>query len=464
MWPSKSISFILVLFLTLSSLAAQQLRPSVDWAVFDYDAENVYLEIYYSFLQSDLCFEKAGDQLHGLTLGQFLVNRGEETVVSHAWKSETFVADSAALKQSKSIIDRIGLAVPIGEYRCQFFIQDLVHPQNSDTVSWAIDLSRPAAGVAHFSDIQLASTIRRAGDADKSSPFYKNSLFVEPNPTAMFSYEHPALFFYVEAYDLPVDRLPEGYLLKYYVINSDGAIPDGVKAKVVKKKQALTSSVEFGMLNVGNLKTGAYTFKVEIQDTERQLIAEQSKKFYVLQKEDLQNQQAVRQNTPYESSVFVSMDSADVEKEFLMVFYLLSKEEQTIHKELHDLQAKRHFLYNFWKNKYPDINVNVNPMRAEYYRRARHADDRFAAFKLEGWLTERGRVYMVYGEPDDVDRHPNEPNTYDHEIWFYNSLQNGVRFVFVDYEGHGNYRLIHSDLLGEIQDRNYKQLLIKAGF
>ena len=461
---SKIIFFTCCLFLNISLAGAQQLRTIVDWAIFDYDAENVYVELYYSFMQADLHYEQAEDSLRGLTLGQVAFMQGDNVVVSNAWKSEMLIADSTVLQQSKDIIDRVAVMVPFGDYTCQLVIKDLVHIENVDTVTWALNISAPKLDETRMSDIEVASSIRRAEEEDKSSPFYKNSLIVEPNPALLYSYEHPALFFYTEAYNLPVESLPQGYRVKYYVVDSDGTIPDGVTPKAVKKKKALQSSVEFGMLNVGNLATGAYTFKVELQNTELLTIAEQSKKIYVLQKEDAQKQQATQQGTPYESSLFVIMDSSAVEKEYLMVFYLLSKEEQVVHKEIVGMEQRRHFLYNFWNNKYPETNVNDNPMRTEYFRRARAADDRFAAFKLEGWLTDRGRVSMVYGEPDDIDRHPNEPNKYEYEIWFYNSLQSGASFVFVDFEGHGNYRLIHSNLLGEIQDYNYSQTLKKTGF
>lgn len=463
---SRFVSYVTILCLlpAFSIIQAQQLRTSVDWAVFDYDADNVVVEVYYSFLQADLNFQQTDDQLHALTLAQINVLKGDEVLFLNAWKNETTVADSIELQQPKDIVDRIAFQIPSGEYTCRFVLKDLLQPENVDTLTWTLNAAAAKADAPHLSEIQLASSIRRAAADEESSPFYKNSLIVEPNPSLLYSYERPALFFYAEAYQLPVQKLPNGYRLKYYVLNADGNIPDSLSAKVMKKKKVFLSNVEFGMMNVGKLKTGAYTFHVELQNDSLRTLAEKSKKFYVLQKEELQKQQTAMKNSPYESSVFTSMDSTDIEKEFLMVFYLLSTEEQIIHKEIADLEGKRHFLYNFWRNKYPDVNVNENPMRQEYYRRMRAADDRFSTLKMGGWITDRGRVFMVYGEPDDIERHPNEANTYDYEIWFYNSLQSGVRFVFADFEGYRNYRLIHSDLLGEIQDANFRQQLIKAGY
>ncbi len=454
-----SFAMFLLFFVLLSGLTpAQQLRTSVDWAVFDYDDDHAFVEVYYSFLQSDLNFEAKDGKLHGLTLGRVDLLRGGDIVQSNAWKTETFVADSAELQTSKKLVDRVGLKVPAGDYNFVFVLKDLIKPENVDSVSWQLAIETPEPGEMHLSEIELASSIRRAGE-DKSSPFYKNSLIVEPNPSLLYSYESPALFFYLEAYNLPRGELPNGYRLKYYVVDANDNIPQDLPPKVVKKKTVLNPSVEIGMLNVGQLESGSYTFKVEIQNDDLQTIVSQQKKFYILQKKDLQKQEQMTKSIPYESSVFAAMDSVDVEKEFLMVFYLLSSEEQIIHKQINGLDAKRHFLYNFWQNKNPGVNVNQNPMRLEFRRRAQVADERYTSFKLPGWLSDRGRVYMVYGEPDDIERYPNEPNTFPYEVWFYNNLQGGVRFIFADLEGRSRYQLIHSDLLGEIKDPNYKQTL-----
>ena len=78
---------------------------------------------------------------------------------------------------------------------------------------------------------------------------------------------------------------------------------------------------------------------------------------------------------------------------------------------------------------------------------------------MPGWLTDRGRVLMVYGEPDDVERYINQPNQHPYEVWFYNQRQGGVKFIFADLEGHKNYRLIHSELDGEVYDPNYREIL-----
>jgi hypothetical protein len=70
-----------------------------------------------------------------------------------------------------------------------------------------------------------------------------------------------------------------------------------------------------------------------------------------------------------------------------------------------------------------------------------------------------GRVYITYGEPDDIERHPSSQETKPWEQWNYHNLEGGVYFIFVDQDGYGAYRLVHSDKKGEISHPEWEQLL-----
>lgn len=453
-----TIRFLLILTLSFAGLAmSQKLRPSVDWASYEYDQNNAYVQVYYSFLMSDLRFEEKDGQLKGLTFGRIRLFSDGKMVKEFAWKSETAAQSQSADDLQKSIIDQVSLVAPYGQYEGEFVLKDLNRPDNMDSLRFELSIPMPQRNQVRLSEIELAGAISQG--IDVKSPFLKNGLLVEPNPSLVYSFEKPALFFYVEAYSLPAADLAEGYRLVYFIKKADGSDVAQVSPKSLLKKKVVDPSVEFGMLNVGKLETDNYFLNIEIQKLNGERVAAQSKKFYVIQRQV----QPVVSMMPFEDSIFASMDSAQVDLEFQMIFYLLSKEEQQIHKQILDLNSKRQFVYNVWHNKYPQDSVNDNPVRAEYYRRYTFANENFRAFKIDGWKTDRGRVYMLYGPPDDIDRKPNERDVRPYEVWFYNKLQNGVKFIFGDLEGIRNYRLVHSDLFGEIQDLNYMNVL-RDGF
>lgn len=77
----------------------------------------------------------------------------------------------------------------------------------------------------------------------------------------------------------------------------------------------------------------------------------------------------------------------------------------------------------------------------------------------EGYQTDRGRVYLIYGEPDQRDFFSSERSTKPYEVWFYNSIENGVYFYFGDVTGFGNFELLHSTKRGEVRDDTWQRRL-----
>jgi GWxTD domain-containing protein len=454
---------LLFLMLYLCSIThARQIRMNVDWALFDFDEANVYLEIYYSFLQSDLTFFKDGDIYSGQTMGRFQLFSDETLFKEFIWKNQSAIQDTSELRLNKDIIDKVAFSIPSGTYQCKFCIYDIKDAASADSFSWNLDAFAPNKDKTYLSEIQLARSIKYSPN-DNSSPFYKNQLIVQPNPSLIFSSENPVLFFYIEAYNLPLLGLDNGYQLKYYVRDAGQNIVKDVMPKTVLKKQVVNPSVEFGMLNVGKLASGTYNFEVELIRPDGEKIVNKEKRFYVFQAKDLLAAQKTGSGSALEESMFSHADSTDIELEFLLINYLLSKEEKDLHKQIQNLGEKRRYLFNFWKNRYPSDKVSNNQFRNEFLKRYQYANEKFRAFRLDGWRTDRGRVYMVYGPPSDIERYPNEPNLYPYEIWYYNDLQNGVKFVFADLEGHNNYQLLHSDLDGELRDYDYVSR-IQRGF
>jgi GWxTD domain-containing protein len=92
----------------------------------------------------------------------------------------------------------------------------------------------------------------------------------------------------------------------------------------------------------------------------------------------------------------------------------------------------------FWKRRDPTPDTPRNELMEEYYFRVQYADDHYATHR-PGWETDRGRIYIIFGEPTDIERHPFESGSRPYEIWYYHNLNR--RFVFVDYTGFGDYTL-----------------------
>ncbi|MBL7190654.1 GWxTD domain-containing protein [bacterium] len=99
------------------------------------------------------------------------------------------------------------------------------------------------------------------------------------------------------------------------------------------------------------------------------------------------------------------------------------------------LGRRLEFFLNFW-SKWGEDDVESYRLMEEYYRRITEANQLFGS---NGWRTDRGHVYVVFGPPSEVDRHPFNMEYKAYEIWYY--FETNRRFVFVDENGFGDYRL-----------------------
>ncbi|HZY10215.1 MAG TPA: GWxTD domain-containing protein, partial [Bacteroidota bacterium] len=101
-------------------------------------------------------------------------------------------------------------------------------------------------------------------------------------------------------------------------------------------------------------------------------------------------------------------------------------------------EKKREMWRDFWKKKDPTPSTERNEMMDEYFARVEYANKNFGHY-LDGWKTDRGMIYIIFGPPSNIERHPFDSNAKPYEIWMY--YEHSREFVFVDSTGFGDYRL-----------------------
>ena len=94
----------------------------------------------------------------------------------------------------------------------------------------------------------------------------------------------------------------------------------------------------------------------------------------------------------------------------------------------------------FWDKRDPTPGTRRNERMEEYYFRVSSANERYGRFNFRGWDTDRGEVFIRFGEPDFVETHTFNYAADPYEVWFYNRI--GRRFIFVDEKGFGDYELL----------------------
>lgn len=101
-------------------------------------------------------------------------------------------------------------------------------------------------------------------------------------------------------------------------------------------------------------------------------------------------------------------------------------------------EKKQEMFRDFWKKKDPTPNTERNEIMEEYYARVTYANKHFGHY-VDGWKTDMGMVYIIFGSPSNIERHPFDSDAKPYEVWTYYELNR--EFIFVDATGFGDYRL-----------------------
>lgn len=134
----------------------------------------------------------------------------------------------------------------------------------------------------------------------------------------------------------------------------------------------------------------------------------------------------------------------DLEFAVEVLDYIASKEEKSDLKAMFTKRQKKKF-DDFWKKRDPTPNTALNEAMAEYYRRVDYTLENFNTMKVQnGYKTDRGKVYILYGQPTNTER-KFSPTAPPKEIWVYENLKK--RFVFIDENRSGDYKLAATENL-----------------
>ena len=130
--------------------------------------------------------------------------------------------------------------------------------------------------------------------------------------------------------------------------------------------------------------------------------------------------------------------SSDMNSAIKQLKYIAPMHEINQMLNTEDSDKKEKLFNEFWASRDPTPSTEVNELKKEYYSRIAFANKNFSDSR-EGWLTDRGEVYIVLGPPDDIKQYPNMINNKPYEVWNYYRF--GENLIFVGEIGLGNFRL-----------------------
>lgn len=148
------------------------------------------------------------------------------------------------------------------------------------------------------------------------------------------------------------------------------------------------------------------------------------------------------------------------------VAYIITGGERQAFERLGTEEECAKFAEQFWLRRDPTPGTPKNEFKEEHYRRIAYANQHFASARLPGWQTDRGRVYITYGPPDEIESHSsgNQQIQVPFDEWLYRDIPLGtnVVFQFVDASMSNAYRLSFFGHLLSVQVKSNRTLLITA--
>jgi len=311
---------------------------------------------------------------------------------------------SEAVKTEPSFIEQFGMFIPSG---ISDYSVEVLSGENRGELSRTIEIKREDYGL--ISDLLVSSNIT----SDTAGGYFnKGGLKVIPRASMVFNDIYANLFAYYELYDLVPDSSP--VRATYELVNQEGKVIR--RSTQLLPKLARTISANFGISVLG-IKTGDYRFRVEVKDSADGRTGARLAPVKIARK--------VQSDVTFEGLPYYE----DIE-------YFVTADEYRRFQGFTP-EGKSTYLKKFWKQ----MNYPVIVQRFEY------ADAHYKQGGAAGHKTDRGRVYVKYGPPDEVQKTSIElQESRPYEQWAY---YNGIQFIFVDIRATNEYTIVWTNARGE---------------
>jgi GWxTD domain-containing protein len=354
---------------------------------------------------------------------QFFLYQQDSLQMNRAW--DRLVAHPQA---GQLVVEPLGLSVAPGPYRGDL---QVVWGTDSGRVRLPFRCAPEREDSLHLSAIQLLWSLSEAD----SGPFVKyGKLNAFPNPIHQYSLSRDTLYFLAEVYGLAEDTTP--YVLRSAVMDSTGRVV--VTGGWMKfPRMAGKRGLVFGGFPLPLDRTGRFRLVLEVVDPVTG------------------HRTRARAPFVFDAEIRTYMDSL-----IAFIDYVATPEELRTFQSLTSPRARWLFLKKFWAKRDPDPETPRNEFLETFLRRCQIADRRFSEMGRAGRKTDRGRIYIKYGPPQDVERYTLTGDLPDQVHWTYESPK--YFYVFMDIDGSGHWVLVYTDNPHEPYTRGYESLINRA--
>ena len=427
-------------------------------------AHNVYalsdtsslIELTYQYAARGLKYERIDGRRIGRLLVAFRIwDSTGKLIIEDAWVTSSAEPDKD--DEDHALLGVKLFGVRPGKHRAQIMYEDMSNARQSDSATFELPVRSFAGGGIALSDIQVISEITPSDD--QSNRFYKNGYVIYPNVLSTIEPPFLLLNTYLEIYRANTVPTSEFEMI-YALSDSSGRV---IYAKEEKRPRPTADAiVDVHSLVIDELPSGTYSLVVKAYAGLRGAASDSAMvvRWFTVSNpdKDVQLASAGATTVPVEvDPMYAGLTEPELDAEFERFKYITVAREREIWSSLNGASAKARFMTEFWHRRDPDPGTAKNELREDYLARIAVADKMYNEPLVDaGHKSDRGRVMLQYGKPNEVDRHYFDKNRKPYEIWHYQ--KDGEMFVFVDRSGMGRFVLVHSTAPGEVRQENWLTL------
>ncbi|MBM3262782.1 MAG: GWxTD domain-containing protein, partial [candidate division Zixibacteria bacterium] len=289
----------------------------------------------------------------------------------------------------------------------------------------------------------------------------KNELLVIPNPMRIFekwvetpgdsTFKSKTMYVYFEMYGLSTgtSEMPAtynvSYRLKSHASGNRTSLPGQKNVRAPGSEALKVFAVDFM-----TFPPDVYTLETTVRDNLTGAEVTRQAIFEVVQ-------------PPPPPPPVTVLTQKQADRGYRMLKFMATPRDLSLYEKL-DLEGKTEFLVNFWKERDPTPDTPENELMIVFNERFS-----FAEYQLGGADSDRGKIFMKYGEPEEIERFDSGMGTKPYQIWYYVSgvdgdptkREGGNRdfFVFGDRLNVGRYELLHGTEKNGIYNPDWRKLL-----
>ena len=451
------ILFITLLAATLSARSADQraLDVVVDVVQFRGEGASTRWEFQYSFADTALRYVIAPSGFQAEMLCRINVVSAIGDTLRDEWIA------SAASTVQKPLHQRFyagvrSLQLAPGNYKVTFNARDM-HDDARVLTSTFSSTVQAFTYKPSMSDVMFVMPRALGSDAR----FDRNGESAQPNPRHEIIGRDPSICFYAEIYNARRANL-DTFALEFQVLDH------------VREEQLVTYLREIGTsdglvvreeIPAGALRSGVYTLRTRMLSKDLVTVYDtKEERVFILNPElPPEGKLLVTEDEQFQASEWSVVTDERLEHELELSNVLASRAEMSIRASCTDTRSKQRYLFKFWRQRDPDLSTFANERLDDFRAMYKRAQSFYGnpTFR-NGWKTDRGQTLLRYGIPTQVEQFIQTIDTKPYEIWFYQGIQGGVHFYFVDMNLQQNHRLVHSTMIGQIREPNWYNLYCKA--